>query len=145
MSQRPGAGTDEWDAAVATGLIRLAAGVTLLRWPARIARLAGARDDDSLARVVVRGFGARDLALGVSALVATRPGHDVRRSLRIQATADAVDGVIVAAAVATGRLPRRRGIGGVAIAVLSSLSLFASAHQLDPPSPAGALPLHRGQ
>jgi hypothetical protein len=131
MSGRAVTGTDEWDAAVACGLIRLGAGVALLRWPSQLARLAGARDDDTLARAVIRGFGARDLALGVGALAATRPVNHVSRSLRIQAAADAVDGAIVAGAVATGRLPRGRGIAGVVIAVLSSLSLFVSAHQLD--------------
>jgi hypothetical protein len=134
MSGRPVAGTDEWDAAVACGLIRLGAGAALLRWPAQLARLAGARDDDRLARAVVRGFGARDLALGVHSVAATRPGRDVRRSLRVQAAADAVDGAIVAGAVATGRLPRRRGIAGVVIAVLSSLSLLLAAHRLDDPA-----------
>jgi hypothetical protein len=123
--------TDDWDAAVACGLIRLAVGAVLLRWPSQLARLAGARDDDGLARAVLRGFGARDLALGVTSLAATRPGGDVKHAMRVQAAADAVDGVIVAAAVATGRLPRRRGIAGVAIAVLSSLGLLAGAYQLD--------------
>jgi hypothetical protein len=131
VSYRPVERTDEWDAALASGLIRLAAGAALLRWPSQIARLAGARDDDGLARAVIRGFGVRDLALGVTTLAATRPGRDIKRALRVQAAADAVDGVIVAGAVATGRLPRGRGIGGVAIAVLSSLGLLGAAHQLD--------------
>jgi hypothetical protein len=134
MSGRAVPGTDEWDAAVACGLMRLGAGAALLRWPTQLARLAGARDDDTLARAVIRGFGARDLALGVGALAATRPGRDVRRSLRIQAAADAVDGAIVAGAIASGRLPRGRGIAGVLIAVLSSLSLLVGAYQLGDPA-----------
>jgi hypothetical protein len=133
MSQRPAARTDDWNAAVASGLIRLAAGAVLLRWPSQLARLAGARDDDGLARAVIRGFGARDLALGVTTLAATRPGGDVRHALRVQAAADTVDGVIVAGAVAAGRLPRGRGIAGVAIAVLSAVGLLSGAHQLDRP------------
>jgi hypothetical protein len=131
MSGRAVPGTDEWDAAVACGLIRLGAGAALLRWPSQLARFAGARDDDGVVPAILRWFGARDLGLGVHSLAATRPGHDVRRALRIQAAADAVDGAIVASAVATGRLPRGRGIGAVVIAVLSSLCLLVSAHQLD--------------
>jgi hypothetical protein len=132
MSYRTAPGADHWDAAVASGLIRLAAGAALLRWPSQLARLAGARDDDGLARAVIRGFGARDLALAVTTLAATRPGHDVRRALRVQAAADAVDGVIVAGAVATGRLPRGRGIGGVVIAALSAVGLLGAAQRLEP-------------
>jgi hypothetical protein len=132
VSRPAGPATDSWDAAVASGLIRLVAGTALLRWPRQMARLAGAGDDDRLARSVIRGFGIRDLALGVTALAATRPGHDVRRALRVQAAADAVDGLIIAGAIATRRLPRGRGIGGVAIAALSAASLLAGAQQLEP-------------
>jgi hypothetical protein len=85
-------------------------------------------------RTVFRGFGARDLMLGVESLTATRPGRDARRSLRTQAVADVVDGAIVAAAIATGRLPRRQGIGAVSFAVVSALSLFAAAQQLGDPA-----------
>jgi hypothetical protein len=134
MSGHAVPGTDQWDAAVACGLIRLGAGVALLRWPSQLARFAGARDDDTLARALFRGFGARDLALGIHSLAATRPGGDAKRALRVQAAADAVDGTIVASAVATGRLPRGRGIGCVLVAVLSSLGLLVSAHHLDDPA-----------
>jgi hypothetical protein len=132
VSRSRAPGRDQWDAAVASGLIRLVAGAVLLRWPAPVARLAGARADDSLARRVVRGFGARDLALAVMTLAATRPGRDVRRALRIQAAADSIDAVIVGGAVAAGRLPKGRGIGGVAIGAVSAAGLAGAAHQLDP-------------
>jgi hypothetical protein len=124
-------GTDEWDAAVACGLIRLGAGAALLRWPSQLARFAGARDDDALVPAIFRGFGARDLALGVHSLAATRPGGDAKHALRVQAAADAVDGMIVAGAVATGRLSRGRGIACVAVTVLSALGLLSGAHRLD--------------
>ena len=110
-----------WDLAVATGLIRIAAGVLLLRRPGRLAWLAGARGDDRLVKAVVAGFGARDVALGVSALAATRPGRDVRGQLRLQAAADVIDALIVAAAVPADRLPRGRGIAGVLIALGSAV------------------------
>ena len=131
MTTDPGA-PQPWDAAVASGLIRIAAGVALLRWPARLARLAGARDDDRLASAVVAGFGARDLALGVGALAATRPGRDVRRQLQLQAGADALDALVVGAAVAVGRLPRGRGIVGVLIAATSAVTLLAWSVTLSP-------------
>jgi hypothetical protein len=110
-----------WDLAVATGLVRIAAGILLFRQSGRLASLAGARRDDRLVRAVVAGFGVRDLALGVSALAATRPGRDIRGQLRLQAAADAIDAAIVAAAVPSGRLPRGRGIVGVLIAASSAL------------------------
>jgi hypothetical protein len=123
--------TDEWNAAVACGLIRLGAGAALLRWAPRLARLAGARDDDKLVPAILRGFGARDLSLGVHSLAATRPGGDPKHALRMQAAADAVDGMVVAGAVAAGRLPRGRGIACVVVAGLSALGLLSGAHRLD--------------
>jgi hypothetical protein len=125
-----------WDAAVVTGMLRIAVGAVLVRWPARIARLAGADSGDRLARAAVVGFGVRDLTLGVSALLATRPGSDVRRQIRLQAAADSVDSAIVAAATAAGRLPRGRGVAGVAIGAASAVSLAATAQRLpDAPVP----------
>jgi hypothetical protein len=109
-----------WDLAVATGLVRIAAGILLLRRPGRVAALAGARGDDRFMTAIVAGFGARDLALGVSALAATRPGHNARGQVRLQAAADAIDAGMVAAAVSCGRLPRGRGIAGVLIALGSA-------------------------
>ncbi len=109
-----------WDVAVATGLVRIAAGSLLLRRSRLVASLAGARSDDRLVPAVVAGFGIRDLALGVSALAATRPGRDIRGQLRLQAAADAVDAVMVPAAVPSGRLPRGRAIVGVLIALDSA-------------------------
>jgi hypothetical protein len=116
----PDLNASSWDVAVATGLVRIAAGSLLLRRPGLLASLAGARSDDRLVRAVVAGLGVRDLALGVSALAATRPGGDVRAQLRLQAAADAVDAVIVAAAMPSGRLPRGRAIAGVLIALTSA-------------------------
>jgi hypothetical protein len=129
MSRAPG-GAESWDVAVISGLVRFAAAGVLLRWPARLARLAGARPDDRVVTAAIAGFGARDLALGVTALAATRPGRDVRRQLRVQAGADVVDAVVVGAAVATGRLPKGRGIVGVAIGLASAASLAATAARL---------------
>jgi hypothetical protein len=123
--------TADWNAAVACGLIRLAAGGALLRWPSRLARLAGARDGDKLVPLMLRGFGARDLSLGVHSLAATRPGGDPKHALRVQAGVDAVDGLIVAGAMAAGRLPKGRGIACLAFAAGSAVSLLVAARMLD--------------
>jgi hypothetical protein len=123
--------TDEWNAAVACGLIRLAAGSVLLRFASPLARLAGARDDDRLVPTMLRGFGARDVSLGVHSLAATRPGGDAQHALRVQAAADVVDGLVVVGAVAAGRLPRGRGIACLVVAALSALGLLVGAQQLD--------------
>src|SRR3954469_1027245 len=108
--------SDEWDLGVATGLIRVGAGLVLWRAPATAIRMAGGSPDDGLLRTLFRYFAVRDIALGVATLASTRPGGDVSRSLTWQGVADSVDGAAVGALVSAGRLRRGLGIGAVALA-----------------------------
>jgi hypothetical protein len=120
----------EWDLGVATGLIRIGAGVALWRAPSSLIRLAGGSADDRLLRMLFRYFAVRDVALGVATLVSTRPGGDVPRSLTLQGVADTVDGAAVAALVSAGRLRRAQGLGAVGLAVGTAVSEYAAAFSL---------------
>lgn len=119
--------TTDWDVAVGTGLLRLAAGSALLRWRGPLARRAGAAPDDRLATALFGYFGVRDIAVGLSALAASRPGSDVRRQLVLQGIADSTDTAILAFAVSRGRFPRVRGAGLVAVAAVTAMSEYAAA------------------
>src|SRR3954469_18047497 len=122
--------SDEWDLGVATGLIRIAAGVMLWRAPATAIRMAGGSPDDGLVRLLFRYFAIRDIGLGVATLASTRPGGDVVRSLTLQGVADTVDGAAVGALVSTGRLHRGRGIAAVALAAGTAVMEYAAAWRL---------------
>lgn len=63
---------------------RLGLGVALVAAPDASTRLwlGTASEDDPGRQVAVRGLGARDVVLGVGALVALRSGGDVRRAVR---------------------------------------------------------------
>jgi len=118
---------------MATGLVRLAAGAGLVSLAPTLARFAGARTDDRVTPAVLRGFGIRDTALGISAIVASRPGGDVKRQLRLQAGLDAVDASVCGWLVRSGRLPKVRGVACAATAVASGIVELALARQIDSP------------
>jgi hypothetical protein len=119
-----------WDVGVATGLIRIVAGVALWRAPSTLIRLSGGSPDDGLLRAVFRYFAVRDVALGVATLASTRPGGDVTRYVTLQGVADTLDGAAVGALVATGRLRRIQGIGAVGLAAVTALMEYATAWKL---------------
>jgi hypothetical protein len=119
-----------WDVGVATGLIRIFAGIALWRVPSTLIRLSGGSPDDGLLRAVFRYFAVRDVALGVATLASTRPGGDVTRYVALQGVADTVDGAAVGALVATGRLRRTQGIGAVGLATVTALMEYATAWKL---------------
>src|SRR3954447_12134490 len=122
--------SDEWDLGVATGLIRIGAGVMLWRAPATAIRMAGGSPDNGLLRALFRYFAVRDIALGVATLASTRPGGDVVRSLTLQGVADTVDGAAVGALVSSGRLRRAQGLSAVALAAGTAVMEYAAAWRL---------------
>lgn len=107
--------------AVAAG--RVALGVTALAWPSVPARpWVGAGSDDVTARVFGRALGARDIALGLGALIALadKNSGSARTWLAAGALCDSLD---VAASAASWRdLPRvgrwlvAASAGGAAVA-----------------------------
>ena len=121
----------EWNTAVASGLLRVVVGSVLLRWRRPLAtKLAGASADDAVVPALFGYFGARDIAVGVMTLAATRPGGSVAKAVAWQGHADATDMALVAGAMRAGRIPRSRGIGALAVAGLSALSEYATALRL---------------
>jgi len=123
-------GSTEWDLGVATGLIRIFAGIALWRSPSMLIRLSGGSPDDGLLRGLFRYFAVRDIALGVATLASTRPGGNVTRSLTLQGVADTTDGAAVGALVASGRLRKTQGIGAVGLAGVTALMEYAAAWKL---------------
>jgi hypothetical protein len=119
-----------WDAAIGTGTVRLGVGAGLARLARPLAQLAGARVEDRVTPAVLRGFGIRDMTLGVAALAASRPGGDVAAQLRLQAAFDAVDASVCGWLVYTGRLPRIRGAACAGTAVVSGILEIAMSRRL---------------
>ena len=120
-----------WNTAVATGLLRVLVGLSLLRWRGPLARrLAGAGEGDRLVPLLFGYFGVRDMTVGALTLASTRPGGDVPRAVRLQGVADATDAALVAAVAASGRLSRPRAIAAGAVAVVSAAGEFVTAARL---------------
>ena len=124
------AATQQWQAAVAFGLIRIGAGVGLLTRRDYVVRLTGGSPKDRLLRGLITFWGVRDVALGVRMLAATRPTANVPREVSLHGVADTVDTAIVTGLVTAGRLPRVRGTGAAALAAGTALGEFATAWRL---------------
>ena len=122
--------TREWQAAVSTGLFRVAAGAALLRWRDRAIRLCGGAPTDPVVRGVFTYFGVRDLVLGISTLLATRPGADVSKQIAVQGVADAGDTALVVGLLRTGKLPVAQGSGVAVLAAGTSASNFVTSAKL---------------
>jgi len=124
------AATTHWETAAGTGLVRIRASVALWRWRDPLISLAGGSPKDPVLRSLFTYFAVRDLALGVSALLATRPEANVPRQVAYQGVADTVDTAIIAGMVSSGRLSRGKGIGAAALAAGTALSEYATAWRL---------------
>jgi hypothetical protein len=121
----------QWNTAVATGLLRIGAGVCLLKWRRTLAvRLAGASPDDPVVPLLFGYFGVRDISVGVVTLAATRPDGDVARAVNLQGVADTTDAVIVAGVAARGHIPRERGVAAGVDAVVTAAAEYATAWSL---------------
>jgi hypothetical protein len=113
---------------VGTGLLRIAAGTLLLSQRDSLIRMAGGSAEDRLSRLVFTYFGVRDLALGVAALAATRPGGSAPGVLVAQGVADTADTALISAVRATGRFPGWRGAGMSVLAGATALIEYAAAY-----------------
>jgi len=129
-TMNPTAATRQWQAATGTGLLRIGAGLALLRWRDPLIRASGGSPSDRVVRGVFTYFAARDIAVGVSALLSTRPGADVSRQVAAQGVADAGDTAIVVALVRSGRLRPMQGAGAAALAALTAAVNFTTSWRL---------------
>ena len=109
---------------------RIGVGIALLVAPGPAAR-TWIGDASTLAPVkaLTRGFGARDLALGVGVLRALEAGDPVRPWLRASAASDAADAV--ANIVAFRQLPKLGRVLAVAVATGAAVAGFRLADALD--------------
>jgi hypothetical protein len=111
---------------------RVAMGTALLVAPGIVGTIwAGPQARDDRAKVLARALGARDLTLGLAALVALREGDRTwaKRSFAAQAWADAVDFIAITAAA--DRLPRLSVLGGGFMAASSAAVAAGYARRLD--------------
>ena len=130
IAASPTTTTREWQTAIGTGLVRLGAGAALLRWRDHAIRLSGGVPTDRTMRGVFTYFGVRDVALGLSTLLATRPGADVSKQVALQAVADAGDTAIVVGLLRAGKLPRVQGSGVALLAGATAASNFVTSLKL---------------
>ena len=87
-------------------------------------RWLGSRSDSGTGSVSLRAMGARDVALSVGALAATRRGGDARPWLLAAGFSEAADSLAVLA-VATQLSPRQRVIaaGGPALLAVAAVTI----------------------
>lgn len=120
--------------AVVGARARIAIGVAGVAAPATAARIMGGSSGaDGAAPLFVRMVGARDIALGLGAVIAIDRGAPVRGWLEGAALADAADGVT--AILGRDRLTPNAFTGTVAIAAASAVIGALLARRLDPPLP----------
>jgi hypothetical protein len=88
-------------------------------------------------KVITRGFGGRDLALGLGVAIAIDRGAPVRGWLEASALADVGD--LVATLLAGGSIPSSARKAVIALAAGSAITAFALSRTLDePPEPVSA-------
>jgi hypothetical protein len=124
---------DARDVALLQARGRIAVGVAMLAAPG----LAGRTwiGDDALrpaTKVITRGFGARDLALGLGVVIALDRGAPVRGWLEGSALADVGD--LLATLLAGGSIPGSARKAVAALAAGSALAAFGLSRVLDEPS-----------
>lgn len=130
IAASPSTATREWQTAIGTGLVRVAAGAALLRWRDQAIRWSGGVPTDRVMRGVFTYFGVRDITLGVSTLLATRPGADVSKQVAVQGVADAGDTAIVVGLLRAGKLPRMQGTGVAVLAGATAATNFLMSFRL---------------
>jgi hypothetical protein len=111
---------------------RVAIGAGLIVFPGALGRIwAGPGATDQRSKVLARALGARDLTLGLAALLALRERDRTwaKRSFAAQAWADAVDFLAIGAAA--DRLPKTSLIGGGLMAASSAAVAALYARALD--------------
>lgn len=125
---RPRPPADPVALARAVGLVRVAIGVGLVVAPSLWSRLLGGVPPRQDAVAAARIAGARDLGMGLGAVLAAREGAtpELRRWVGASALADAVDAFAVARSDTFRALPRWAAVGAGTTA--TALGLLARRH-----------------
>jgi hypothetical protein len=126
---------DETKLALLMSRGRIAIGVSALAVPGFFAKRMSGRSETSGVEVpFARMLGARDLALGLGAVIALDRGAPVRGWLEAAALADAVD--CLASIASRKQLGRGGFLGTVSLASIAALAGAVLARRLDPAPPA---------
>jgi hypothetical protein len=124
---------DARDIAVAQARGRIAVGAAMLAVPALAARgWIGSDADRAGTKLIIRGLGGRDLALGLGVVIALDRGAPVRGWLEGSALADAGD--LLATLLAGDGIPAGARKGVAALAGASAVAAIALSRILDEPS-----------
>jgi len=119
--------------AIAQARGRIAVGISMLVAPGLSGRTWIGRAADSAAtKLIIRGFGGRDLALGLGVVIALDRGAPVRGWLEGSALADVGD--FVATVLAGDAIPPAARKGISALAAGSAVAAIALSRVLDEPS-----------
>jgi len=124
---------DSRDVALAQARGRIAVGIAMLVAPGLAARpWIGDDADRPAVKVITRGFGGRDLALGLGVVIALDRGAPVRGWLEAGALADVGD--FVGTLLAGGSIADSARKGVAALAAGSALTAIGLSRALDQPS-----------
>jgi peptide-methionine (R)-S-oxide reductase len=124
---------DPRELAIAQARARIAVGITMLLAPALAGRVWLGREAARPAtKLIIRGFGGRDLALGLGVVIALDRGAPVRGWLEGSALADVGD--LVATLLAGDAIPAVGRNGMAVLAGGSAVAAFALSRVLDEPS-----------
>lgn len=99
-------------------IARAALGAMMIARPTSVAGWAGEGVRDPGVQVLTRGFGARDLALGVGTVLAMREGRNAKRWLMLCAFADGVD--LLSQLRGRKAMPRVGALIGIASAAIAA-------------------------
>jgi hypothetical protein len=126
---------DETQLAIVASRLRIGFGVAAVAAPRIVVRaMSGTSSTADLAPLFARMFGARDIALGLGAVVALDRGAPVRGWLEGAALADTADGI--AAVLARENLTPSALRATVGVAGTAAILGIFLARRLDPPPPA---------
>lgn len=118
---------DERDIARFLSLGRVAFGAFMVLAPRRAARLwTGENDESAISAMAVRGLGARDMAIGMGALVALEEDGDVAGWMRAGAISDAGDALAV-----LSNFGKMRGLRRWALLATSCTAVYAGMKAAD--------------
>jgi hypothetical protein len=120
--------------ALSQARVRIAIGLTAALAPRFAVRCLAGRPATGVEPLLTRMLGARDVALGLGAVVALDRGAPVRGWFEAAALSDTAD--VIASLAARARMDPRAYAGALTLGGGSALLCLGLARRLDPPPPA---------